>query len=320
MSVRNVARKLGLALFATVLVVTAAVSEAPGQRKAPGPETASTVEIILKADSVLVAVGEPGTWLSLELTNILQQVGGCEVLLQLDRTDLFRFSGDSVVETTIVCIDTVDCDPADTVIDTVAATTVDTARTVISGWEFVQGRALTNGILEVSAIANQSGMSVPPIPVGGSPDTLLRVYLEKVASDTLLDTLTERTTRVFIVEGETSFSTPDGTRIGRLDSTICHDPPACDSVDTVFYDDSTAFIYIDGVRTFSDACMTGDVNESGFISAADIVYMVVFVFKSGPPPLCSPTQGDVNCNGATSASDIIYLVQHVFKGGPPPLC
>jgi hypothetical protein len=309
-----------LVLFAAVLVATAAVSDVPGQRRAPGPEPATTLEIILKVDSSVVGVGEPGTWLIVELTNILQEVGGCEVLLQLDRTDLFKFLSDSVVETTIVCIDTVDCDPADTIIDTVAATTVDTAGTAISGWEFVEGRALMDGILEISAIANQSGMSVPPIPVGGTPDTLLRVYLEKVASDTLLDTLTERTTRIFIAEGETSFSTPDGARIGRLDSTVCINPPTCDSLDTVYYDDPTAFIFIDGVRTFSDACMTGDVNEDEAITASDIIYMVVFVFKSGPPPLCSPTQGDVTCDGATNATDIVYLVAHVFKGGPPPAC
>jgi hypothetical protein len=28
--------------------------------------------------------------------------------------------------------------------------------------------------------------------------------------------------------------------------------------------------------------------------------------------------GDVNCSSAVTAADIIYMVQHVFKSGPAP--
>jgi hypothetical protein len=62
----------------------------------------------------------------------------------------------------------------------------------------------------------------------------------------------------------------------------------------------------------------GDANQSGTITAADIIYLVQHVFKSGPPPEPCAAVGDVNCNGSVSAADIIYLVGHVFKGGPAP--
>jgi subtilase family serine protease len=64
--------------------------------------------------------------------------------------------------------------------------------------------------------------------------------------------------------------------------------------------------------------MTGDVNVTGAINSADIIYLVGYVFKGGPPPHPCVRSGDVNCSGSISAADIIYLVNYVFKGGPPP--
>jgi hypothetical protein len=64
--------------------------------------------------------------------------------------------------------------------------------------------------------------------------------------------------------------------------------------------------------------LTGDVQGSGTISAADIIYLVNFVLKAGPVPLPCAASGDVNCNGTVSTSDIVYLVNRVFKAGPEP--
>jgi hypothetical protein len=64
--------------------------------------------------------------------------------------------------------------------------------------------------------------------------------------------------------------------------------------------------------------ITGDPNLDGSITAADIIYMVNYVFKGGPEPLPVAAAGDVNCDGSATASDVIYLVGHVFKGGPAP--
>jgi hypothetical protein len=62
----------------------------------------------------------------------------------------------------------------------------------------------------------------------------------------------------------------------------------------------------------------GDVNNSGAITSADIIYTVNYVFKGGPPPVGGEHIADVNCSGQVSSSDIIYLVNYVFKGGPLP--
>ena len=64
--------------------------------------------------------------------------------------------------------------------------------------------------------------------------------------------------------------------------------------------------------------LSGDVNLTGAITSADIIYLVGFVFKGGAAPLPCEASGDVNCSGAVTSADIIYLVGHVFKGGPVP--
>ncbi|HVP37365.1 MAG TPA: dockerin type I domain-containing protein, partial [Terriglobales bacterium] len=61
----------------------------------------------------------------------------------------------------------------------------------------------------------------------------------------------------------------------------------------------------------------GDANTSGNVNAADIVYLVSYLFKHGFPP--TPLQsGDANSDGAVNASDIVYLVSYLFKHGPAP--
>jgi hypothetical protein len=66
------------------------------------------------------------------------------------------------------------------------------------------------------------------------------------------------------------------------------------------------------------APLAGDVNNSGSITSADIIYLVGFVFKGGPAPLPCNENGDVQCSGSVTSADIIYLVGFVFKGGPAP--
>lgn len=70
-----------------------------------------------------------------------------------------------------------------------------------------------------------------------------------------------------------------------------------------------------------DSCiveMTGDVNLSGAITSADIIYLLNSVFLRGPTPLPCGGAGDVNCSGTRTSADIIYLVNFVFKSGMEP--
>ncbi len=73
-----------------------------------------------------------------------------------------------------------------------------------------------------------------------------------------------------------------------------------------------------GLGVCPQAIESGDVNASGQITSADVIYMVNFTFKSGPEPLPIAESGDVNCDHTLTSADIIRLVNYVFKSGAEP--
>lgn len=63
----------------------------------------------------------------------------------------------------------------------------------------------------------------------------------------------------------------------------------------------------------------GDVNGDGLINLGDVVYLISYQYKGGPPP--NPLlAGDVNCNGGVDLGDVVYLITYQYKNGPPPPC
>src|SRR3990170_6139691 len=63
----------------------------------------------------------------------------------------------------------------------------------------------------------------------------------------------------------------------------------------------------------------GDANGDLKLTVADVVYLISFLFKGGPPP--NPLiAGDANCDGKITVADAVYLVNYLFKGGPLPPC
>ncbi len=66
------------------------------------------------------------------------------------------------------------------------------------------------------------------------------------------------------------------------------------------------------------AFICGDANGDGNTNVGDVVYLINYVFKSGPSPdpLCS---GEANGDDIVNISDAVYLVNLIFNGGPPPV-
>lgn len=61
----------------------------------------------------------------------------------------------------------------------------------------------------------------------------------------------------------------------------------------------------------------GDANASGIIDAADVVYLINYLYIHGPEPI--PLEaGDVNCDGKIDAADVVYLINYLYINGPPP--
>ena len=61
----------------------------------------------------------------------------------------------------------------------------------------------------------------------------------------------------------------------------------------------------------------GDANGDGKVTVSDVVYIINYLFKGGPPPGYLDA-ADTNCDGKVTVSDVVYLINYLFKGGPPP--
>ncbi|MGB2696884.1 MAG: M1 family aminopeptidase, partial [Candidatus Zixiibacteriota bacterium] len=66
-----------------------------------------------------------------------------------------------------------------------------------------------------------------------------------------------------------------------------------------------------------DSAAYCDLVYDGGLSIADVVYLINYLFKSGPEPpvyVCA----DVNCDNDITIADAVYLVNYLFKSGPLP--
>jgi hypothetical protein len=76
--------------------------------------------------------------------------------------------------------------------------------------------------------------------------------------------------------------------------------------------------YLDDVKVGQRInALPGDVTGDGKINAADVVFLINYLFVNGPSPHPYGT-GDVNCDGEINAADVTYLINYLFVGGPPP--
>jgi len=67
----------------------------------------------------------------------------------------------------------------------------------------------------------------------------------------------------------------------------------------------------------SKQLIPGDSNGDSLFNISDLVYLINYLFKGGPPP--TPLQaGDLNCDTKSSLSDLFYLINFFFKSGPFP--
>ena len=63
----------------------------------------------------------------------------------------------------------------------------------------------------------------------------------------------------------------------------------------------------------------GDANGDGVIDLGDVLYLVNYLYKGGPPP--DPFEaGDADCSGEVDLGDVLYLINYLYKGGPAPGC
>ena len=62
----------------------------------------------------------------------------------------------------------------------------------------------------------------------------------------------------------------------------------------------------------------GDIDISGEVNIADLIYIVDYSFTGGPAPLL-PNLADVDGSCSIDIADIVHLVDYMFVEGPPPV-
>lgn len=82
---------------------------------------------------------------------------------------------------------------------------------------------------------------------------------------------------------------------------------------SIFADDG------DGQIDVCESCcvIRGDANHNAVFNSADVIFIVDFLWKFGPTPVCMD-EVDVNCNCVVNSADLLYMVDYFWKGGPPP--
>jgi hypothetical protein len=65
--------------------------------------------------------------------------------------------------------------------------------------------------------------------------------------------------------------------------------------------------------------LRGDLTGDGVINLGDVVFLITYQYKSGPPPFPLDA-GDVNCDGVIALGDLVYLINYQYKNGPAPTC
>ncbi len=63
----------------------------------------------------------------------------------------------------------------------------------------------------------------------------------------------------------------------------------------------------------------GDCTGDGIIDLGDLVYLLNYLFKGGPPP-ATVEIGDANCDGEVDLSDVIVLLNYLYRGFALPDC
>jgi hypothetical protein len=76
------------------------------------------------------------------------------------------------------------------------------------------------------------------------------------------------------------------------------------------------------ITSTGPSVLCGDVNNDGILNLGDVVYLISYQYKGGPPPMPTLCVGDVNNDDVVGLGDVVYLISYQYKGGlaPDPNC
>jgi len=122
-------------------------------------------------------------------------------------------------------------------------------------------------------------------------------------SGTLLATITFLVQDTMTIRIDTTVLGPTGVRLSFSRS------------DAVTYIPRDNMPYYVNIRN----TVRGDANGDQVINISDVMYMINYLFRHGPPPITFET-GDANCDNDHGILDVVYLINYLYKNGPVPQC
>jgi len=105
----------------------------------------------------------------------------------------------------------------------------------------------------------------------------------------------------------------DGT--GEFDFNPTEAQIGAHSVTFIASDGELADTQVVGITVADYIC--GDADASGEVDIDDVVYLIAYIFSSGPAPVPYES-GDVNCAAGVDIDDVVYLIGYIFSSGPAP--
>jgi len=252
------------------------------------------------ADTTTVFVGDTNTYkgyvqteFPVYIDNIDQNIQGFTLLFSIGASDRAYFTTDHFE----VYIDTIcigqgrPCHPDSVRIDTTISRVIKIDRTgsLTSNFPTLKARGDAGDTTSPYCVnAEVLGLAPTNQPIGPGFGLLFKLYLDVlcVPDSSLPDTLTYINVYATLAQGDTLVREKK-TLPGRL--------------------------FIFGNIKY------GDANADNKITVSDVVYLISYLFKGGPPP--SPRiKGDANGDGKVTVADVVYLISYLFKGGPTPHC
>jgi hypothetical protein len=102
------------------------------------------------------------------------------------------------------------------------------------------------------------------------------------------------------------------------------DSVSIDSVPWTIIDTNVTFYGNGSLTVISDdfCCqIAGDANVDGLVNVGDPVFLIGYIFRSGPPPSC-PWAADCNGDCEINVADVICMIRPIFQIYPwyPPQC
>jgi outer membrane protein assembly factor BamB len=123
---------------------------------------------------------------------------------------------------------------------------------------------------------------------------------------------------VYVLDGltgdeEFSYSTADDVMHIMVGDLNCDGEP--NIVAVTFGSDGVVYAFKSLVTEPQYLC--GDADSSGDVDIDDVVFLITYIFASGPPP--EPlAAGDADCSGFVDIDDVVYLINYIFASGPAP--